>query len=188
MRHRKSGRKLGMDGSARKAMFRNMVTSLLVHQQIRTTEAKAKELRRFAERVISLGKRAPSAADIAGLKGEALKTAQAKRVHAIRRARRWVNNDEAMGRLFGEYAERYTSRPGGYTRIIKMGRRPGDNAPMAIIALVQDEEVSEETAVSEESETVEEQEAAPEVEASEEEAVDGDDEVEADTESDESEE
>lgn len=138
MRHRKSGRKLNMDSSARKAMFRNMVTSLMLHGQIRTTEARAKELRRFAERIISLGKNAPA---VDGLEGDALQAARAARVHAMRQARRWINNDEAIERLFGEYAERFRARPGGYTRVVKAGRREGDNAPMAVIQLV--EEMSE---------------------------------------------
>ena len=134
MRHRKAGRKFGMDSTARKAMFRNMVTSLLVHGQIRTTEERAKELRRFAERVITLGKNAPS---LDGLEGDALQTARARRVHAIRRARLWVNDDTAMDKLFGEYAERYANRPGGYTRVIKADFRAGDNASMAVIQLVE---------------------------------------------------
>lgn len=134
MRHRKAGRKFGMDSTARKAMFRNMVTSLLVHGQIRTTEERAKELRRFAERVITLGKNAPA---LDGLEGDALNTARARRVHAIRRARLWVNDDEAMDKLFGEYAERFASRPGGYTRVIKADYRAGDNASMAVVQLVE---------------------------------------------------
>ena len=85
MRHRKAGRKLGMDSSARKAMFRNMVTSLMVHGRIKTTKQRAKELRRVAERVISVGKRAPSLTDLEGLEGEALQQAKADRVAAIRR-------------------------------------------------------------------------------------------------------
>jgi len=137
MRHRKSGRKLNMDSSARKAMFRNMVTSLMLHGQIRTTEARAKELRRYAERVISMGKRAPSADAIESLDGEQRQQAQARRVHAIRQARNWVNHDEALARVFGEYAERFRTRPGGYTRVVKMGRRDGDSAPMAVIQLVE---------------------------------------------------
>lgn len=134
MRHRNSGRRLSMDTSERTAMFRNMVTSLLLHGQIRTTEPRAKELRRFAEKVISIGKRAPS---LDGLDGDVLKLAKVKRVHAIRQARLWVNNDEALQKLFGEYKSRFATRPGGYTRIVKAGRRPGDNADMAIIALVE---------------------------------------------------
>ena len=153
MRHRKAGRKLGMDASARKAMFRNMVTSLLLHEQIRTTEARAKELRKYAEKVITLGKRAPSTADLEALSGEELQAAKAARVHALRQARLWVNNADVLSRVFGEYAERYAARPGGYTRVVKAGRRSGDNAPMAIIALVSDDDtapVSEASAAAEE--------------------------------------
>lgn len=139
MRHRKSGRKFGMDSSARKAMFRNMVTSLLLHGQIRTTTERAKELRRYADRVITLGKTAPSVESIEGLTGEEQATARAVRVHAIRRARLWVNDEDAMKKLFGEYAARFASRPGGYTRVIKAGFRPGDNAAMAVIQLVSGE-------------------------------------------------
>lgn len=148
MRHRKAGRKFGRNSSARKAMFRNMVTSLLRHEQIRTTEAKAKELRGYAEKVITLGRRAPSAADLESLQGDELQKARAKRVHAIRRARLWVNDSEVIDRLFGEYAERYADRPGGYTRVIKAGPRPGDNADMAFIQLVRDDDVAAETGSS----------------------------------------
>ncbi|TVQ91760.1 MAG: 50S ribosomal protein L17 [Deltaproteobacteria bacterium] len=137
MRHRKSGRKLGRNSSHRKAMFRNMVTSLLRYEQIRTTEAKAKELRGYVERVITLARRAPSVAQIEALSGEEQSKARAARVHAIRRARLWVNDREVLRRLFGDYADRFADRPGGYTRVIKAGRRPGDNAPMAIIELVE---------------------------------------------------
>ena len=136
MRHRKSGRKFGMDGTARKAMLRNMVTSLLLHGQIQTTVARAKELRRYAEKVITSAKRAPSAAAIGSLEGEDARSAAARRVHAIRRIRRWVNNDDAMARLFDEYAPRFEERAGGYTRVVKTGIRPGDNAEMAIIEVV----------------------------------------------------
>jgi large subunit ribosomal protein L17 len=138
MRHRKSGRKFNMDSTARKAMFRNMVTSLMLHGQIRTTQARAKELRRFAERVITMGKRAPSKSTIEGLSGDDLRQARADRVAAIRRVRKWVNNPEALNLVFDEYAERFRARPGGYTRVLKMGQRAGDNAKMALIALVGD--------------------------------------------------
>ena len=133
MRHRKAGRRFGMDSSARKAMLRNMVTSLMVHGRIKTTEARAKELRGVAEKVITIGKRAPS---LDGLGGEALVAARAKRVAAIRRAKLWVNDEGAIGRIFGEYAERFADRPGGYTRVVKAGVRAGDNSPMAFISLV----------------------------------------------------
>ena len=142
MRHRKAGRRLGRNSAHRKAMYRNMVTSLMVHGQIQTTEAKAKELRRIADKVITMGKRVPPST-IEGLSGEALKAAQARRVHFIRRARRWVNNPEALERLFGEYAERYKLRPGGYTRLRKVGYRSGDQAPMALIELVGDYDPSD---------------------------------------------
>lgn len=138
MRHRKSGRKLGMDSTARKAMFKNMATSLLLHGRIRTTEARAKELRRFADRLITIGKGAPSATEIDGLQGDDRQRAQAARVHAYRRAAIWVNDRDALQRLFEEYAERFRARAGGYTRVIKAGRRDGDNARMAVIELVGD--------------------------------------------------
>ena len=95
MRHRKAGRRLGRNSAHRKAMYRNMVTSLMVHGQIQTTEAKAKELRRIADKVITMGKRVPPST-MEGLSGEALKAAQARRVHFIRRARRWVNTPKHL--------------------------------------------------------------------------------------------
>ena len=137
MRHRKAGRKLGMDTPARKAMLRNMVTSLMLHGQIRTTQAKAKELRRYAEKVITIGKRAPAVATFDGLEGDDLQKARAARVHAIRQAKLWLNDDDALQLVFGEYAERFAARPGGYTRVVKAGFRDGDNAPMAVIQLVE---------------------------------------------------
>ena len=118
-------------------MFRNMVTSLVLHGQIKTTEARAKELRRHAERLISIGKRAPQAVTLEQLSGAELERAKAQRVTAIRRIRRVVHSDDAVRLLMGEYADRYRERPGGYTRVLKLGRpRPGDNARMAVIALV----------------------------------------------------
>lgn len=135
MRHLKTGRKLGRNSSHRTAMYRNMVTSLMVHGRIRTTEAKAKELRRYAEQVITLGKRvAPSTLE--GLAGDELAAAQARRIHNIRQARKWVLDKGALAMVFGEYAERFKERPGGYTRIYKVGFRTGDNAPMAVIELI----------------------------------------------------
>ena len=155
MRHRKSGRKFDTNSSHRKAMFRNMVTSLMVHGQIKTTTQRAKELRRVADRVISMGKRAPSASEIEALSGAEQAQAKADRVAAIRRARNWVNNPDALKRIFGDYADRFASRPGGYTRIVKAGFRAGDNAEMAFIALVEEysaeaaqEKVAEEETLS----------------------------------------
>lgn len=137
MRHMKSGRQLGRNSSHRKAMYRNMSTSLLLHGRIQTTEAKAKELRSVVEKLISLGKRVPPSS-LEGLEGEALAKANADRVHAIRLARKTVEDREALQLLFNEYSERYQKRPGGYTRILKLGRRPGDNAPMTLIELVEE--------------------------------------------------
>lgn len=135
MRHLKTGRKLGRNSSHRKAMYRNMVTSLMVHGRIRTTEAKAKELRRYADEVITLGKKVPLSS-LEGLSGEDLDRARARRLHNIRRASKLVLDKDALHRVFNEYSERFKDRPGGYTRIYKVGVRPGDNAPMAIIELV----------------------------------------------------
>ena len=151
MRHLKSGRKLGRNSAHRKAMFNNMVTSLLLHGQIKTTLAKAKELRGYAEKIITIG-RNHALSGHEGLSGDDLTKAKASRLHAIRQARRTVNNKDAMNKLFGEYAELYKERPGGYTRVLKAGFRAGDNAPMAIISLVDraEEASSEEDSASEE--------------------------------------
>ena len=159
MRHMKSGRRLGRNSTHRKAMYRNMVTSLMIHGRIKTTEAKAKELRRIADRVITLGKKVPpSALEACDADSAEFKKLRAARVHNIRRARKMVLDADALNRVFNEYAERYAERPGGYTRIYKLGFRAGDNAPMALIELVVDhpavqtddviepEEVSAETA------------------------------------------
>ena len=127
MRHRIAGRQLSRNSPHREAMFRNMVTSLMVHGRIQTTEAKAKELRRYAEKVITLAKKGAAGSD---------EKAKARRVHLIRQARHWVRDEEALHRVFTEYAERYKGRAGGYTRILKLGFRPGDNAAMAMIELV----------------------------------------------------
>ena len=135
MRHRIAGRQLSRNSPHREAMFRNMVTSLMVHGRIQTTEAKAKELRRYAEKVITLGRKVPPSS-LDSLKEGDLAKAQAKRLHLIRQARHWVRDPEALHRVFTEYAERYKTRPGGYTRILKLGFRPGDNAAMALIELV----------------------------------------------------
>lgn len=120
MRHLKAGRKLGRSASHRKAMFRNMVTSLIKYERIRTTLAKAKEVRSKVEKTITLGKKGT--------------------LHARRRALRVVNQYDAVQKLFGPLSERYANRNGGYTRIIKIGNRRGDDAPMAFIELVDREE------------------------------------------------
>lgn len=116
MRHRMSGRKLNRTSSHRKAMFANMTGSLLRHEQITTTKPKAKELRKFADRMITLGK-----------KGS---------LHARRQAFAFLRDEEIVAKLFGGLAERYKERPGGYTRVLAAGFRYGDDAPMAVIELV----------------------------------------------------
>lgn len=116
MRHRKSGRQLNRNSSHRQAMFRNMAVSLVEHEIIKTTLPKAKELRRVAEPLITLAK----------------DDTVANRRLAFARTR----SKEAVGKLFAELGPRYQERPGGYTRILKCGYRPGDAAPMAYIELV----------------------------------------------------
>jgi len=126
MRHQKSGRKFSRTSAHRKAMFVNMAASLIKHELIRTTLPKAKELRRVAEPLITIGK-------IDGV---------ANRRLAMSR----LQDKEAVGKLFVELGPRYQSRPGGYLRILKCGFRPGDNAPMAYVELVdrpQTDEVAE---------------------------------------------
>jgi large subunit ribosomal protein L17 len=116
MRHGVAGRKLGVTSAHRQAMFRNMAVALLKHEQITTTLPKAKELRPVAEKLITLGKRG-------GL-------------HARRRVYAQLRDDTIVGKLFGVLAERYRSRDGGYTRVLRAGVRYGDAADMAVIELV----------------------------------------------------
>jgi large subunit ribosomal protein L17 len=142
MRHLKSGRQLNRNSSHRQAMFRNMATSLIEHEVIKTTLPKAKELRRIAEPLITLAK----------------DDSVANRRLAFSRTR----DKAAVGKLFNELGPRYQARPGGYTRILKCGFRTGDAAPMAFIELVDrpvvdDEDLEEELASAEASaETAEE--------------------------------
>ena len=116
MRHQKSGRKLNRTSSHREALFKNMASSLIKHELIRTTLPKAKELRRVAEPLITLGK-------VDGVANRRLAFAR-------------LRDSEAVGKLFVELGPRYKERPGGYLRILKCGFRPGDNAPMAYVELV----------------------------------------------------
>lgn len=141
MRHQKTGRQLGRNSAHRKAMFRNMVTSLLEHERIRTTEAKAKELRRFTERTITIGVRLGDL--LTKPRDERTAEEKARYAHALRMAGRMVRSREVLHKLFDEIAPKLQSRPGGYTRIIKMMRRPGDAAPMALIELVSRDEGEE---------------------------------------------
>jgi large subunit ribosomal protein L17 len=116
-------------------MFRNMATSLLEHGQIKTTDAKAKELRKVVERLITLSKRV-TPSDLESASGATEVALLQKRLHAVRQARKTVKDRDILQKLFSEYSELFSSRPGGYTRIVKMGRRDGDNAPMSVIELV----------------------------------------------------
>lgn len=134
MRHRKSGRPLGRTSSHRKAMYRNMVTSLLEHGRITTTEAKAKELRRFAEKTITRSKGVQEL--LAKPADSRTQDEKARIVHAYRMAGRLVRDREVLNKLFTEIGPRYEKRAGGYTRIIKTAPRVGDAARMAIIELV----------------------------------------------------
>jgi len=119
MRHNKAGRRLGRKTSHREAMFRNMVTSLLDHGKITTTDAKAKEIRVVAERMITLGKRGD--------------------LHSMRLAASVIREKSVVSKLFSTIAPRYKERFGGYTRIIKLGIRQGDAAPVSLIELVEEE-------------------------------------------------
>lgn len=116
MRHRSGYRKLNRTPSHRKAMFANMASSLITHEQITTTLPKAKELRRIADRMITLGKKGA--------------------LHHRRQALSFLRDDAAVAKLFGALAERFKDRPGGYTRVLKAGFRYGDAAPMAVIELM----------------------------------------------------
>ena len=129
MRHRKSGRQLNRNSSHRQAMFRNMASSLIGHEIIKTTLPKAKELRRVVEPLITLAK----------------VDSVANRRLAFARTR----NIETVAKLFNELGPRFAQRAGGYTRILKCGFRAGDNAPMAYIELVDRPEVSSEEATAE---------------------------------------
>jgi len=120
MRHLKEGRKLKRTSSHRKALLRNMVTSLFEFEKIETTDAKAKELRKVAEKTITWGKRGD--------------------LHARRYALRVITSKKTVKKLFDEIAPRFKERRGGYTRIVKVGRRKGDNAPLSIIELIAQEE------------------------------------------------
>jgi large subunit ribosomal protein L17 len=116
MRHRAKGRQLSRTSSHKRALLRNMATSLFEHGAIVTTEAKAKELRPYAEKLITLARRGD--------------------LHARRQAEQKIKDREVLGRLFSEIGPRFAARPGGYTRILKMGHRVGDSADIARIELL----------------------------------------------------
>jgi large subunit ribosomal protein L17 len=123
MRHNKSGKRLGRNTPHRTAMLRNMVTSLFDHEKITTTDARAKELRKVVDRMITLGKRGD--------------------LHARRQVLSVIRDQKIVAKLFDQIGPRYKDRPGGYTRIVKIGSRLGDNAPQSIIALVEEEITSQ---------------------------------------------
>jgi large subunit ribosomal protein L17 len=133
MRHRNSGRKLGRNASHRAALFNNLVTSLLTHGRIETTEAKAKELRSFADSTISWG---ISVHALVAKGDKATKDERAQIVHARRMARQTVTTPDALDRLFTKIGPHFASRKGGYTRVLKTRVRKGDAAPMAFVELV----------------------------------------------------
>ncbi len=122
MRHRKSGKTLGRNTSHRKAMMRNMVTSFFDLEKITTTDARAKELRKMAEKLITMARRGD--------------------LHSRRLVLQVVRDNKTVAKLFDVIAPRYTDRPGGYTRIIKLGHRAGDNAALSMIELVEEEVVA----------------------------------------------
>jgi large subunit ribosomal protein L17 len=133
MRHRVAGKKLNRSSGHRRALFRNLISALIYHERIETTEAKAEAIRGQAEKLITLAKRGLAASD------------PAYGVHARRlaaaRMNRWVVTPEGervdlVKKLFEEIAPRYQNRPGGYTRIVKLGPRKGDAAPMVLLELV----------------------------------------------------
>jgi large subunit ribosomal protein L17 len=117
MRHRKRGRQLSRTASHKQAMLRNMATSLFRHERIRTTEAKAKELRPFAEKLVTLSR--------------------TDDVHSRRRVRRHIQDREVLAKLFDDIGPRFEGREGGYTRVLKLGARKGDGAELALIELTE---------------------------------------------------
>ncbi|MAT97475.1 MAG: 50S ribosomal protein L17 [Anaerolineaceae bacterium] len=140
MRHRVSGRRLNRDTAHRKALRKNMIAELLIHEEILTTEAKARMLRPAAEKIITLAKRGLA-------KNDPAQTVHARRLAAARIARfrdvadkdGSVEEVDVVKKLFDDIAPRYADRPGGYTRVVKIGKRSGDNADMAMIMLVDEE-------------------------------------------------
>jgi large subunit ribosomal protein L17 len=137
MRHRVAGKRLNRSSGHRRALFRNLISALIYHERIETTEAKARAVRGSAEKLITLAKRGLNEAQENPSRG----------VHARRlaagRLNRWIRQSDGtrvdlLNKLFDEIAPRYKDRPGGYTRIVKLGPRKGDAAPMAVLELVEE--------------------------------------------------
>jgi large subunit ribosomal protein L17 len=145
MRHQRAGLHLSRTSAHRKALFSNLVASLFTYERIRTTDAKAKETRRIAERTITWARRV---GDIL-VKSPEKRTSEesARVVHAVRMARRVVRDRTAVVKLFDEIGPRFLARHGGYTRIVKIGQRPGDAAPMSLLELVPDANAREKPVV-----------------------------------------
>jgi large subunit ribosomal protein L17 len=134
MRHQRAGVHLSRTSAHRKALFANLVAALFTNERIRTTDAKAKETRRLAERTITWARRL---GDVLTKKPDKRTPEESARVvHAVRMARRMVRDRDAVLKLFDEIGPRYLSRAGGYTRIVKIGQRPGDAAPMSLLELI----------------------------------------------------
>jgi len=137
MRHRRAGVHLSRPSAHRKALFSNLVAALLTNERIQTTDAKAKETRRLAERTITWARRV---GDILSKKADRRTPDESARVvHAVRMARRVVRDRVAVTKLFDDIAPRFLDRRGGYTRIVKIGQRPGDAAPMSLLELMPDD-------------------------------------------------
>ena len=161
MRHQRTGKKLGRDASHRKALYANLAGQLIEHGRIRTTVTKAKAVKPLAERMITLGRRGD--------------------LHARRQATSVLRSRDVVHRLFADVAPRFKDRPGGYTRIVKIGPRPGDSAEMAYLELIDEEYVAQQRA--ERATAVAEPEEAEEPVAEAEEAeAEGDEEAEAEAE------
>ena len=148
MRHRKQGRGLSRSPSHRKAMLNNLATSVLDTERVQTTTAKAKEVRRLVERLITFGKR--------------------RDLHARRQVLRVIRNETVVAKLFGPLADRYADRPGGYTRIVRIGHRQGDAADMSILELIDREgpaeDQADQKAEEKQEDTTEEEDGAEEKE------------------------
>jgi large subunit ribosomal protein L17 len=140
MRHRRAGVHLSRTSAHRQALFSNLVAALFTNERIRTTDAKAKETRRLAERTITWARRV---GDVLTKKPDRRSTEESARVvHAVRMARRVVRDRGAVLKLFDELAPRFAGRAGGYTRIVKLDQRPGDAASMSLLELMPEDGVS----------------------------------------------
>ena len=162
MRHQKHGRKFGRQSGPRHALFSNMVSSLIEHERIKTTDAKAKEIRPIVEKAITW------ATSVGNLVGEGKKRDaedQARVVHAMRMAQRVVKHRPSLEKLFNEIGPRFVGRAGGYTRIMKLGNRHGDAAPMSIIELIDFAPAAVEAPETESEEKPTKKKAAPKKEA-----------------------